>query len=122
MAKKNTVALTGKVAGETGGTLQLYGGEDGSLALGKPIKIAKDGTWKSSIKLTEGKHLLSVVAVDAAGNVSDNSEIKEVTIDTFTATPTLELVKSGEVLTGLKGTAEAGATVNITLKWVSFLK
>lgn len=79
VAKKNTVALTGKVEGETGGTLQLYGGEDGSLALGKAIKIGKDGTWKSSVKLTDGKHLLSVVAVDAAGNVSDNSVLKEVT-------------------------------------------
>lgn len=113
--KKNTVALTGEVKGETGGTLQLYGGEDGSLALGKAIKIDKKGNWKSSVKLTEGKHLLSVVATDAAGNVSDNSLIKEVTIDTFTATPTLDLVKSGEALTGLKGTAEAGATVKITI-------
>ena len=116
--KKNTVALTGKVEGETGGTLQLYGGEDGSVALGKVIKIGKDGNWKSSIKLTEGKHLLSVVATDAAGNVSANSVIDDkttVTIDTFTATPTVELVKSGDVLTGLKGTAEAGATVKITI-------
>ncbi|MDD3019163.1 MAG: SwmB domain-containing protein [Comamonas sp.] len=119
VAKKNTVALKGKVEGETGGTLQLYGGEDGSVALGKVIKIAKDGSWKSSIKLTEGKHLLSVVATDAAGNVSANSVIDAqatVTIDTFTATPTLELDKdgSGNVI-GVKGTAEAGAKVKITI-------
>ena len=118
VAKKNTVTLSGAVTGETGGSLQLYGGEDGSLALGKAIKINKDGTWKSSVKLTDGKHLLSVIATDAAGNVSDNSVLDAadiVTIDTFTATPTLELVKTGDTLTGLKGTAEAGAKVKITV-------
>ena len=113
--KKNTVTLTGKVEGETGGTLQLYGGADGSVALGKEIKIGKDGTWKSSVKLAEGNHLLSVVATDAAGNVSVSSAVANTTIDTSTATPTLELVKTGDVLTGLKGTAEAGATVKITV-------
>ena len=113
--KKNTVTLTGKVEGETGGTLQLYGGADGSVALGKEIKIGKDGTWKSSVKLAEGNHLLSVVATDAAGNVSVSSAVANTTIDTSTATPTLELVKTGDVLTGFKGTAEAGATVKIAV-------
>ena len=113
--KKNTATVSGKVEGETGGTLQLYGGEDGSVALGKAIKIGKDGSWKASVKLPEGKHLLSVIATDAAGNISDNSVVVEKTVDTYAVTPTLKLVKTGEVLTGLAGTTEPNATVKITI-------
>src|SRR5574344_360526 len=108
---KSTVAVSG--AGEVGATVQVYGGADGALVLGKPIKIGKTGNWKASVKLMDGAHQLSVVATDAAGNISGHSAIQAVTIDTYTATPTLELVKNGEVLTGFKGTAEAGATVTI---------
>ncbi|MDD3019166.1 MAG: Ig-like domain-containing protein, partial [Comamonas sp.] len=111
---KSTVAVSG--AGEVGATVQLYGGADGALALGKPIKIGKTGNWKASVKLMDGAHQLSVVATDAAGNISGHSAIQAVTIDLFTPTPTLELVKNAqEYLTGFKGTAEAGATVTL---WV----
>src|SRR5574344_227973 len=112
--EKNTVVVSG--AGEVGATVQLYGGADGALVLGKPIKIGKTGNWKASVKLMDGAHQLSVVATDAAGNISGHSAIQAVTIDTYTATPTLELVKNAqEYLTGFKGTAEAGATVTL---WV----
>src|SRR5574344_1025883 len=113
---KSTVAVSGK--GEVGATVQLYGGADGALVLGKPIKIGKTGNWKATLKLLDGTHQLSVVATDAAGNISGHSAVTaETTViaDSMTPTPTRELVKHGEVLTGFAGTAEADATVTL---WV----
>lgn len=112
-SKGNSVALSGKVEGETGGTVQLYGGADGSVALGKAAKIGKDGTWKISVKLNEGDHDLNVVATDAAGNVSYSQVVKK-TIDTSTAVPTLELAETeGSAWSTMYGTAEAGAEVTV---------
>lgn len=113
---------TQKLAGtaEAGATLQLYGGADGQTVLGKPIKVDAKGNWKSTIKLTDGEHLLSLVATDVAGNISGPTALGElVTVDTVAPlVPTLQLGKAsqdavGKALPTLSGMAEKGSTVEV---------
>lgn len=116
--------LTTKVATQTlagttepGAKVQIYGGADGSVALGKAIVADKNGAWKASVKLTDGVHILSVVATDLAGNISANSATKTVTIDTFApVAPVLTPLSSFIAKTlpnTLEGTAEKGAMVDV---------
>ena len=116
-AKTTTQKLEGKA--EIGATVQLYGGQDGSVALGDAIKVGKNGSWKASLKLAEGKHLLSAVATDAAGNVSAPTDIGEVHADTIApGVPTLALAEgetTGKTLPTLTGKAEKGATVEVKI-------
>ncbi|MDD3017727.1 MAG: Ig-like domain-containing protein [Comamonas sp.] len=113
---------TQKLAGtaEAGATLQLYGGADGQTALGKPIKVNAQGAWTTTVKLTNGEHLLGLVATDVAGNVSGPTTLGElITVDTVAPlVPTLRLGKAsqdavGKALPTLSGTAEKGSTVEV---------
>lgn len=102
---------------EKNSTIQFYGGEDGTVALGKAIKVSKDGAWKTSLKLDDGKHIVSAVVTDVAGNISAATSLGEVTVDTFApVTPTLTAptTLTGTALpTTLSGTAEKGSVVSI---------
>lgn len=102
---KGAVRLTGEA--EAGATVQLYGGADGSVALGKVIKADKNGAWKTSIKPGDGKHLITAVVTDAAGN-SSVSEVAEAVVDTF-AFALIDKVEGGK----LKGTSDPEADIAI---------
>lgn len=102
---KGAVRLTGEA--EAGATVQLYGGADGSVALGKVIKADKNGAWKTSIKPGDGKHLITAVVTDAAGN-SSVSEVAEAVVDTF-AFALIDKVEGGK----LKGTSDPEAEIAI---------
>jgi large repetitive protein len=88
ITKVTTPTFTGTA--EDGATIRLYD-TDGTL-LGSAVAVG--GTWSiTTTTLSEGAHMLSAIATDAAGNVSAASASLSVTIDTTPpATPTLVLV------------------------------
>lgn len=53
---------------EANSVIQFFGGPDGSVPLGKPVKVNKNGDWKATLKLTDGEHVISALVTDQAGN------------------------------------------------------
>lgn len=53
---------------EANSVIQFFGGPDGTVPLGKPVKVNKTGAWKATLKLTDGEHVISAVITDQAGN------------------------------------------------------
>ncbi len=114
-------------SGTAGDTIRVL---DGSTVLGTTT-VKADGTWSltPTTTLNDGLHNFRAVEVDAAGNDSLPSNTYAVTIDTQApAKPTITgvtddvgavqgNVASGgttdDALPGIKGKAEAGATVNV---------
>ncbi|WEJ82968.1 BapA/Bap/LapF family large adhesin [Kluyvera intermedia] len=120
--------LTGAAGSVEGNALvSVY---DGTTLLGTTRALA-DGSWAFTPLLALGNtaHALSITATDAAGNVSDNSPVFNVTVDTVApVTPGVMTVTDdagtivGPVTNGgvtddirplLSGTVEPGATVKI---------
>lgn len=90
-----TQKLEGKA--EANSVIHFFGGPDGSVPLGKPVKVNKTGDWKATIKLTDGEHVISAVIIDQAGNISASQPVGTIKVDAFapiatvkkeTATPT----------------------------------
>ena len=113
-----TPTITG--VAEKGAAVTLYDGATGTVVLGTAVVSGTNadgapptgGTDSYSITstaLAEGVHTLRVVVTDAAGNTS--SATLPVTIDTSTATPTLDLsVGSDTAGTGTTGTTSDDLT------------
>ncbi|MWL72893.1 hypothetical protein GQM09_21150, partial [Escherichia coli] len=113
--------------GEVGATIQIF---DNDALIGTAV-VSAAGTWTftPTTALTDGPHVFSLSAVDAAGNVSPPSPAFTLNIDTQPpATPVLTSVTddvpagTGPLTNGqttndnrptLAGTAEAGSTVSI---------
>lgn len=94
------------------------------------VVAGEDGRWSfTPASLEEGAHSLSTTVTDKAGNVSERSPAFELTVDTI-VNPVSDLqvtdnagedtgtLNSGSVTDDdtptLSGTAEAGATINLT--------
>ncbi|MCP4330653.1 MAG: hypothetical protein GY791_19845, partial [Alphaproteobacteria bacterium] len=117
----DTLTITGTA--EAGATVEIF---DGASSLGTAVADGS-GDWSfDTATLTEGAHSFTAVATDVAGNTSAASGPLAVTIDTIApSAPTIGLatasddgttgdgLTSEQVLT-LLGTAEAGATVEIS--------
>ncbi|UTV88127.1 BapA prefix-like domain-containing protein [Cobetia amphilecti] len=77
-----------------------------------------NGTWSytPSTDLTEGDHVFSVTATDAAGNKSASSDDFTLTVDTVAPDAPILSETDGETANGstVNGSAEAGGTVKIT--------
>ncbi|NDG99237.1 MAG: hypothetical protein EBY11_15025, partial [Proteobacteria bacterium] len=113
-----TPTITG--VAEKGASVTLYDGATGTVVLGTvvvsgtnadgaPPTGGTDSYSITSTALAEGVHTLRVVVTDAAGNTS--SATLPVTIDTSTATPTLDLsVGSDTAGTGTTGTTSDDLT------------
>ncbi|WP_286808187.1 BapA/Bap/LapF family large adhesin [Leclercia sp. UBA2479] len=113
--------------GEVGATIQIF---DNDALIGTAV-VSAAGTWTftPTTALTDGPHVFSLSAVDAAGNTSVTSTLYNLTVDTAAPnTPTLLSVtddqgpNTGTLTSGqatndqqptLAGTAEAGAIVRI---------
>ncbi|MDD2845932.1 MAG: Ig-like domain-containing protein, partial [Rhodoferax sp.] len=114
IAKVASQTLAG--TGEAGAMVQVYGGADGTEALGKAVKVDVGGKWKALVKLPDGEHQLNVVATDVAGNISANSAVKTIKIDTVAPlAPKINAITetTGKALPTLTGTAEKGAIVEV---------
>jgi hypothetical protein len=92
---------------------------DGIATIGT-VTADQDGAWRfvPSSDLGEGSHSIATLATDAAGNQSEFSETREITIDTTAPdSPTITSPSSNmvtnDVTPTLVGTAEAGSTVNV---------
>lgn len=113
--------------GEVGATIRIF---DNDALIGTAV-VSAAGTWTftPTTALTDGPHVFSLSAVDAAGNTSVTSTLYNLTVDTAAPnTPTLLSVtddrgpNTGTLTSGqatndqqptLAGTAEAGAIVRI---------
>lgn len=78
ISKVATQKLSGTA--EPGSKVQIY--SNGVPLLAKEIIADKNGNWTVSLKLASHPHELTVTAKDAAGNESDPSDVKKLTIDT----------------------------------------
>jgi large repetitive protein len=116
----NTPTITG--TGDPLTTVTLY---DGTTLLGTTT-VAADGTWTfTATTLTDGVHVLTTTATDAAGNTSTTSGPLSVTIDTAPAAPSLPVLKpssdsgvTGDNVTNdttptLTGTGQPLATIRV---------
>lgn len=110
---------------ESGSTVRLYD-TDGITVLGSAV--ATGGSWAiPSSNLSQGTHIVTARATDAAGNVGDASTGLSVTIDTLApAAPSAPDLASAsdtgvsnsdnittDTTPTVSGTAEAGATVTL---------
>ncbi|WP_409076304.1 Ig-like domain-containing protein (plasmid) [Pantoea sp. C3] len=115
---------------EPGSLVTIY---DGANAIGSFVTTTANWTWQypAGARFSDGTHLLTVRAVDPAGNVSAISENITLNVDTQAATPVLisstdavaggvtgAIANDGTGLTNdaqpmLQGTAEAGNLVTI---------
>ncbi|MEB3327767.1 MAG: Ig-like domain-containing protein, partial [Candidatus Sericytochromatia bacterium] len=86
--------LTGKAT--PGSTITLY---DGPTVLATGI-LATDGTWSFAPTLATGRHAITAVATDLAGNPSEASAAFVVTID--------DVAPGGPTLTGLESPGDTG--------------
>lgn len=116
------ITITGSAAANS--TVELF---DGSTSLGTTT-AASNGNFTIDVSLTEGKHTLTAVATDLAGNTGAKSAGLDITVDTtLPAAPTgLDLdptddngVSNSDNITSqsssltISGKAEAGATVQL---------
>jgi|GEM_PF-3762945 len=115
---------------EAGSLVTIY---DGANAIASFVTTTTNWTWQypAGERFSDGAHLLTVKAVDAAGNVSAIAESITINVDTQAATPVLSSITDavaggvtgaialdGTGLTNdaqpvLQGTAEAGNLVTI---------
>jgi hypothetical protein len=107
-----TATLSGTTTAAT--TVAVF---EGTTKLGDATKTA-DTTWEfAAMNLAEGPHRLTAVAYDAAGNPSDASEPRDVTIDTGPpGPPTIDLPEKDAVnqrMITLAGTTEPGTTLAV---------
>ncbi|QPH95651.1 retention module-containing protein [Campylobacter concisus] len=125
----NDSTPTFKGTAEAGSTITLKNGND---IIAENIPVKADGSWEFTPKssLAEGEYSITATATDKAGNVSNASNVATVTIDLHTSKPVInEIIDNVEGDTGnvknerigwtndntptLKGSAEAGATVDV---------
>jgi hypothetical protein len=113
-------AITGTA--EAGASVAL------TLGTGNVRSVTADGSGNWSYTLVaaditamgQGAETLSATATDTAGNVSA-AGTRAITVDTITAAPTIAMVAGNDVINGtetgsaITGTAEAGASVALTL-------
>jgi hypothetical protein len=129
----NTVAGNDVIDGtETGSAITGTAEAGASVALtlgtGNVRSVTADGSGNWSYTLVaaditamgQGAETLSATATDTAGNVSA-AGTRAITVDTITAAPTIAMVAGNDVINGtetgsaITGTAEAGASVALTL-------
>lgn len=110
------VALGG--TGEPGVRIRVY--EGGVILTTTPVK--SDGTWQQDWVFTDGRHTIFAVALDAAGNTSEDSAKHSFEVDTFaptvhiTAPDAQHVFAPGETVT-VKGNASDNrrvASVEVT--------
>ena len=75
-----------------------------------------DGSWTftPSPPLTDGQHLLTATATDAAGNISPPSVLLDIRVDTTSGAPSITVTGQADGTITVSGSAEPGATVTIT--------
>ena len=108
--------------GESGATLDLTIG--GNV---RSVTVGGGGTWSYALTgaditaMGEGGETLSATQTDAAGNTS-SAAIRPITVDTIVpsapvinAVATDDIIDASETATAITGTAEAGATIDITI-------
>ncbi|WP_156027519.1 Ig-like domain-containing protein [Mycetocola saprophilus] len=113
VTNNTTPTLSG--TGENGSTVTVRNAADEVLC----SAVVSGGTWSCTLApaLTEGGHVLTPVATDAAGNVSTGTAIT-ITVDTTApaapviTTPSANIVTNNTTPT-LAGTGETGSTVEI---------
>lgn len=117
LTKNTAPTFTGTA--EANATVTLY---EGTTVRGTGTANAAGSYAITSSTLTEGAHTLTVKATDAAGNVSAASSGLNLTIDTIApAAATIDMVatddaiNAGEQTVAITGTAEANASVALTL-------
>ena len=81
--KTSGLSIAVAVAGENGGTVQLY--RAGTTAVGSATTIAA-GTVSIDISLTQGTHSITAKTTDVAGNVSVASSALTIIVDTTAPT------------------------------------
>jgi uncharacterized protein (TIGR03382 family) len=86
---------------------------------------AGDGTWSVTVPVADGGHAVTAIATDPAGNGSGVSGTVAVSVDTHVpAAPAFTHPLAGATLpTGavrVEGTAEAGATVSVSVNGVIY--
>jgi len=104
--------------------------KDNNVQIGSAVTLTaadiaagyKDVTVADANALTEGAHSLSVVVTDQAGNASAASASIAVNVDltapsapTISAVATDNVINSTEQTSAISGTAEAGATVSLSI-------
>ncbi len=103
--------FTGK-ATPGAGTVNLY---QGSTLIGSgSVNAAGVWTIQASSNLASNTYSITAKQLDAAGNLSAASSALSVTVDTTVATPTLTALTANNAQPLFSGTAEAGATVEVT--------
>ncbi|MBU3008097.1 Ig-like domain-containing protein, partial [Cobetia amphilecti] len=107
-----TPALTGSA--EAGSTVTIT--HNGEVV--DSVTADANGAWRytPSTNLTDGDHVFSVTATDAAGNESAASGEFTLTVDTIAPDAPILSETDGETANGstVNGSAEAGSTVEIT--------
>ncbi|MBX5481091.1 MAG: adhesin [Myxococcaceae bacterium] len=115
----NTSSPTVTGTGEPGATVNVY--VDGTLV--GTAQVDMNGNWSLPLPMqSDGDHTITVEAVDPAGNVGPETSI-DVTIDTVPpAAPVVltpaEMATETTPTPTVSGTAEPGATVEITVDGV----
>ena len=104
--------------------------KDNNVQIGSTVTLTaadiaagyKDVTVADADALTEGTHSLSVVVTDQAGNASAASVVQSVNVDltppaapTISAVATDNVINSAEQTSSVAGTAEAGASVSLSI-------
>jgi hypothetical protein len=122
----NTTATDGSAV-SAGDVLTL---KDNNVQIGSTVTLTaadiaagyKDLTVADANALTEGTHSLSVVVTDQAGNASAASAVKAVNVDltapsapTISAVATDNVINSAEQTSAIAGTAEANASISLTI-------
>lgn len=103
--KFSSQKLEGKA--EANSVIHFFGGPDGTVPLGKPVKVNKSGDWKATLKLTDGAHVISAVIIDQAGNISDSQSVGTIKVDSFA--PIVTVKKEDKTPTKLSGLVEHDA-------------
>lgn len=113
VTNNNTPTISGTA--EANSTVKVY---DGETLIGT-VKADETGKWTltPSIALEDGAHAITATATDAAGNVSEKSNMVNITVDTRAAAPVITAPADNTVTNDntptISGTAEANSTVNV---------
>ena len=120
IATNGTAVSAGDVLTIRDNNVQI--GSTVTLTAGDIAAGYKDVTVADANALSEGTHSLSVVVTDQAGNASAASALKTVNVDltapsapTIGAVATDNVISSAEQTSAITGTAEAGATVSLSI-------
>ncbi|HEY4095734.1 MAG TPA: Ig-like domain-containing protein, partial [Baekduia sp.] len=109
---QNTTAVTLSGTAEAGASVEVF---EGAFSRGT-VTATTGGTWTVSFTAAEGQHSYVALARDAAGNVSNTSNTRVITVDT--APPAAPVIGGANATQNfstvtLSGTAEAGSTVTV---------